>query len=55
MATLSPAEWRNPYIFSHNEEYATVHTLVATKVETGQLHYYEVDTDTFEPLNLPNQ
>ena len=50
--TLAPEEWRDARIFRHNDEYKLDYTLVATKVSTGQIHYYVPDTGKFEPLNL---
>ena len=50
--TLAPEEWRDARIFRHNDEYKLDYTLVATKVSTGQVHFYVPDTGKFEPLNL---
>ena len=50
--TLTAEEWRDARIFRHNDEYKLDYTLVATKVSTGQVHYYVLDTGKFEPLNL---
>jgi hypothetical protein len=51
--SLPPGDWEKPYIFSYDEEYRIVHTLVATKPGTKDLYYYEPDEDKWEPLNLP--
>ena len=51
--SLPPEEWEKAYIFSYNEESRIVHTLVATKAGTNELHYYELDDDEWVPLILP--
>ena len=51
--SLAPEEWEKPYIFSYDEESRIVHTLVATKPGTNDLHHYELDTGGSELLNLP--
>ena len=53
LESLPAGEWENPHIFSYNEEYRMVHTLVATKPGTGEMYYYEPDTGEFERLRLP--
>lgn len=50
--TLAPEEWRDARIYRHNDEYKLDYTLVATKVSSGQIHFYDLDTDEFTPLNL---
>ena len=40
LESLPAGEWENPHIFSYNEEYRMVHTLVATKPGTGEMYYY---------------
>jgi hypothetical protein len=50
--TLSPEEWRDARIYRHIDEYKLDYTLIATKVSSGQIHYYVPDTATFEPLNV---
>ena len=50
--TLSPEEWRDARIYRHIDEYKLDYTLIATKVSSGQIHYYVPDTGVFEPLNL---
>ena len=49
---LSPDEWRDARIYRHIDEYKLDYTLIATKVSSGQLHYYVPDTGVFEPLNV---
>ncbi len=51
-ASLSPEEWRDARIYRHIDEYKLDYTLVATKVSSGQIHYYVPDTATFKPLNV---
>jgi hypothetical protein len=50
--TLAPEEWRDARIYRHIDEYKLDFTLIATKISSGQLHYYVPDTGVFEPLNL---
>ena len=50
--SLSPEEWQDARIYRHIDEYKLDFTLIATKVSSGQLHYYVPDTGVFEPLNL---
>ena len=50
--SLAPEEWRDARIYRHIDEYKTDFTLIATKVSSGQVHYYIPDTGAFEPLNL---
>ena len=50
--SLAPEEWRDARIYRHNDEYKLGFTLIATKVSSGQVHYYVPDTGVFEPLNL---
>ena len=50
---LPSGQWDNPYIFSYDEEYWVVYTLVATKPGIKDLYYYEPDEGSFQPLNLP--
>ena len=49
---LAPEEWRDARIYRHIDEYKLDFTLIATKVSSGQVHYYVPDTGVFEPLNL---
>ena len=51
-ASLAPEEWRDARIYRHVDEYKLDYTLIATKISSGQLHYYIPDTGVFEPLNL---
>ena len=51
-ASLPPEEWRDARIYRHIDEYKLDYTLIATKISSGQLHYYVPDTGVFEPLNL---
>ena len=51
-ASLAPEEWRDARIYRHIDEYKLDYTLIATKISSGQLHYYVPDTGVFEPLNL---
>ena len=50
--SLAPEEWRDARIYRHNDEYKLDYTLVATKVSSGQIHYYDLDSGAFQPLNL---
>ncbi|MDA0264628.1 MAG: hypothetical protein O3A93_10830 [Chloroflexi bacterium] len=50
--TLLPEEWRDARIYRHNDEYKMDYTLVATKVSSGQVHFYDLDAGIFQPLNL---
>ena len=50
--SLSQEEWRDARIYRHIDEYKLDFTLIATKVESGQVHYYVPDTGVFVPLNL---
>ncbi len=49
---LAPEEWRDARIYRHIDEYKLDYTLIATKVSSGQIHFYDPDTGSFEPLNL---
>ena len=51
-ASLNLEEWRDARIYRHIDEYKLDYTLIATKISSGQLHYYVPDTGVFEPLNL---
>ena len=51
-ASLNLEEWRDARIYRHIDEYKLDYTLIATKINSGQLHYYVPDTGVFEPLNL---
>jgi hypothetical protein len=51
-ASLAPEEWKDARIFRHVDEYKLDYTLIATKISSGQLHYYIPDTGAFKPLNL---
>ena len=50
--SLAPEEWRDARIYRHIDEYKLDFTLIATKVDSGQVHYYVPDRGVFEPLNL---
>ncbi len=50
--SLPAGEWRDARIYRHIDEYKLDYTLVATKVSSGQIHYYDPDTGAFAPLNL---
>ncbi|MCH7842933.1 MAG: hypothetical protein J4N69_01965 [Chloroflexi bacterium] len=50
--SLPPGEWRDARIYRHIDEYKLDYTLIATKISSGQVHYYVPDTGVFEPLNL---
>ena len=50
--SLAPEEWRDARIYRVNDEYKLDFTLIATKVSSGQVHYYVPDTGTFVPLKL---
>ena len=51
-ASLNLEEWRDARIYRHIDEYKLDYTLIATNINSGQLHYYVPDTGVFEPLNL---
>jgi len=51
-ASLAAEEWRDARIYRHIDEYKMDYTLIATKVSSGQIHYYVPDTATFEPMNV---
>ena len=50
--SLAPEEWRDARIYRHIDEYKLDYTLIATKVSSGQIHFYDPDTGEFAPLNL---
>ena len=50
--SLTAEEWRDARIYRHNDEYKITFTLIATKISSGQIHYYDPDTGAFAPLNL---
>ena len=50
--SLAPEEWRDARIYRHNDEYKLDYTLVATKISSGQIHFYDLETGEFTPLNL---
>lgn len=50
--SLAPEEWRDARIYRHIDEYKLDYTLVATKVSSGQIHYFDTDSGDFTPLNL---
>lgn len=50
--SLAPDEWRDARIYRVNDEYKLDFTLIATKVSSGQVHYYVPDTGVFKPLKL---
>ena len=50
--SLTSTEWRDARIYRHNDEYQVTYTLIATRISSGQIHYYVPDTGVFEPLNL---
>ena len=51
-SSLAPDEWRDARIYRHIDEYKLDYTLIATKISSGQIHYYVPDTGIFEPLNV---
>ena len=51
-SSLSPDEWRDARIYRHIDEYKLDYTLIATKISSGQIHYYIPDKGIFEPLNV---
>ena len=51
-SSLSPDEWRDAGILRDIDEYKLDYTLIATKISSGQIHYYVPDTGIFEPLNV---
>jgi len=50
--SLAQEEWKDARIYRVNDEYKLDYTLIATKVSSGQIHYYIRDTGVFEPLKL---
>ena len=50
--SLPSEEWREARIYRHIDAYKLDYTLIATKISSGQLHYYVPDTGVFQPLNL---
>ena len=50
--SLASEEWRDARIYRHIDEYKLDYTLIATKVSSGQVHYYDPDTGAFKPLNV---
>ena len=51
-SSLAPDVWRDARIYRHIDEYKLDYTLIATKISSGQIHYYVPDTGIFEPLNV---
>ena len=51
-SSLALDEWRDARIYRHIDEYKLDYTLIATKISSGQIHYYVPDTGIFEPLNV---
>ncbi|MDE0823542.1 MAG: hypothetical protein OSB07_06175 [Dehalococcoidia bacterium] len=51
-ASLATEEWRDARIYRHIDEYKLDYTLIATKISSGELHYYVPHTGAFEPLNV---
>lgn len=50
--SLASDEWRDARIYRHIDEYKLDYTLIATKISSGDLHYYVPHTGQFEPLNV---
>ena len=50
--SLAPEEGRDARIYRHIDEYKLDYTLIATKISSGQIHFYDLDSGAFEPLNL---
>ena len=50
--SLVAEEWRDARIYRHIDEYKLDYTLIATKIDSGELHYYVPHTGVFEPLNV---
>ena len=50
--SLALEEWRDARIYRHIDEYKLDYTLIATKISSGQIHFYDLDSGAFEPLNL---
>ncbi len=50
--SLAKEEWREARIYRHNDEYQVTYTLIATKISSGQVHFYDPDSGGFTPLNL---
>jgi len=48
--TLTPEEWTDTHIFSHNDVEFEHYTLVATEVKSGLVHYYDSVKDECQPL-----
>ncbi len=53
--SLTPGEWRDARIYRHIDEYKLDYTLIATKISSGQIHFYDLDSGEFQPLNLSRQ
>ena len=51
-SSLAPEEWRDARIYRHIDEYKLDFTLIATKISSGEIHYYVPDTGIFKPLNV---
>ena len=49
--SLAPEEWRDTKIYVHNDVEFEHFTLIATQVSSGQVHYYNLETGEFKPLN----
>ena len=50
--SLAKEEWRDARIYRHNDEYQITYTLIAARISSGQVHYYDLDSGDFTPLNL---
>ena len=50
--TLAPEEWRDARIYRHNDGEFEHFTLVATKLSSGKVYYFDQDTGEFKPLNI---
>ena len=48
--SLAVDEWRDARIYRHIDEYKLDYTLIATKVSTGELHYYVPHSGIFLSL-----
>lgn len=48
---LAPEEWRDSRIYVHNDVEFEHFTLISTKVSTGEIYIYNLESGKFAPLN----
>ena len=51
--TLAPEEWRDVKMYVHNDVEFEHFSLIATNVNSGKVHYYNLGTEEFNPLPGP--